>query len=221
MVLAAVRLILQRLKDRLPRVMAALVEAEEGILAHISFPAEHWRELSSTNPLERLNKETNRRTRVVGIYLCEKSLIRLVAALLPEQNDERAVSRRYMGQHSPARLHQSEHPEIQLIFLSWSSASVEQRVDCQEKGGALKRQQLSRLMRCRGRYSLPSGLGREDHHLSLQRLPPENGRGCPGRRPCFGCHRTMGEDPVRRVPPQLVGNRYGPRGDATFSSRLR
>jgi transposase-like protein len=78
-----------------------------------SFPAEHWRQLSSTNPLERLNKEINRRTQVVGIFPCEKSLIRLVGALLSEQNDEWAVSRRYMGQHSLGRLYQSEHSEIQ------------------------------------------------------------------------------------------------------------
>jgi putative transposase len=129
MVLAAVRLIFQqpdkvraqeelraladRLRDRLPRVSALLLEAEEEILAHMEFPTEHWRQISSTNPLERLNKEINRRTRVVGIFPCEKSLIRLIGAVLAEQNDEWAVSRKYMSRHSLARIYQSSTPEIE------------------------------------------------------------------------------------------------------------
>lgn len=129
MVLAAVRLIFQqpdkarareelraladRLSGRLPRVTAALLEAEEEILAHMEFPAEHWRQISSTNPLERLNKEINRRTRVVGIFPDEKSLIRLIGAVLAEQNDEWAVSRRYMSRHSLARIYQHVTPEVE------------------------------------------------------------------------------------------------------------
>ncbi|OFV81277.1 MAG: transposase [Acidobacteria bacterium RBG_16_64_8] len=129
MVLAAVRLIFQqpdkeratkelralcdRLKDRLPRVSAALLEAEEEILAHMDFPAEHWKQISSTNPLERLNKEINRRTRVVGIFPDDKSLIRLIGAVLAEQNDEWAVCRKYMSRHSLARIYQQATPEIE------------------------------------------------------------------------------------------------------------
>ena len=129
MVLAAVRLIFQqpdkarakeelraladRLGDRLPRVSALLLEAEEEILAHMEFPAEHWKQISSTNPLERLNKEINRRTRVVGIFPCEHSLIRLIGAVLAEQNDEWAVSRAYMSRHSLARIYQQATPEIE------------------------------------------------------------------------------------------------------------
>lgn len=129
MVLAAVRLIFQqpdkaraqeelraladRLRDRLPRVSALLLEAEEEILAHMEFPTEHWKQISSTNPLERLNKEINRRTRVVGIFPDEKSLIRLIGAVLAEQNDEWAVSRKYMSRHSLARIYQSSAPEIE------------------------------------------------------------------------------------------------------------
>ena len=129
MVLAAVRLIFQqpdkaraqeelraladRLRDRLPRVSTLLLEAEEEILAHMEFPSEHWKQISSTNPLERLNKEINRRTRVVGIFPDEKSLIRLIGAVLAEQNDEWAVSRKYMSRHSLARIYQSSTPEIE------------------------------------------------------------------------------------------------------------
>ena len=129
MVLAAVRLVFQqpdkarateelraladRLADRLPRVSAALLEAEEEILAHMEFPPEHWRQISSTNPLERLNKEINRRTRVVGIFPTEKSLIRLIGAVLCEQNDEWMVARKYMSRHSLARIYQQATPEIE------------------------------------------------------------------------------------------------------------
>jgi transposase-like protein len=129
MVLAAVRLIFgqtdkarareelralaDRLQERLPRVSALLLEAEEEILAHMDFPAEHWKQISSTNPLERLNKEINRRTRVVGIFPDEKSLVRLIGAVLSEQNDEWAVSRKYMSRHSLTRIYQQDAAEIE------------------------------------------------------------------------------------------------------------
>jgi hypothetical protein len=61
----------------------------------------------------RTNKEINRRTRVVGIFPDEKSLIRLIGAELAEQNDEWAVSRKYMSRHSLARIYQSSTPEIE------------------------------------------------------------------------------------------------------------
>ena len=61
-----------------------------------TFPQAHWRQIHSTNPLERLNKEIKRRTNVVGIFPDEAAIRRLVGALMLEQNDEWAVTRRYM-----------------------------------------------------------------------------------------------------------------------------
>ena len=68
-------------------------EAEPDVLAYMSFPREHRTKLHSTNPIERLNGEIKRRTDVVGIFPNDKSIVRLVGALLLEQNDEWAVQR--------------------------------------------------------------------------------------------------------------------------------
>ena len=70
--------------------------AEHDVLAYKRFPAERHRQLHSTNPLERLNKEIKRRTRVVGIFPNDASIERLVGAMMMEQNDEWAIARRYM-----------------------------------------------------------------------------------------------------------------------------
>jgi transposase-like protein len=75
-----------------------LENAAEDVLAHLHFPREHRRRLHSTNPLERLHKEVKRRTNVVGILPNRASLVRIVATLLQEQDDEWQVAdRRYFS----------------------------------------------------------------------------------------------------------------------------
>jgi len=91
---------LERLHKPLPRVAALLEEAEEDLLAFYSFPSDHWPKLRSTNPLERVNREIGRRTDVVGIFPNDRSLIRLAASVVIEQNDEWLVGRRYLSNHS-------------------------------------------------------------------------------------------------------------------------
>src|SRR6266508_2398632 len=91
---------LARLQKPLPKVAALLEEAEEDLLAFYSFPADHWPKLRSTNPLERVNREIGRRTDVVGIFPNDRSLIRLAASVVIEQNDEWLVGRRYLSHHS-------------------------------------------------------------------------------------------------------------------------
>ncbi len=72
-------------------------EAEEGVLAYMTFPKEHRAKIHSTNPIERLNGEIKRRTEVVGIFPNEEAITRLIGAILLERNDEWAVQRaRYM-----------------------------------------------------------------------------------------------------------------------------
>jgi putative transposase len=91
---------LDRLRKPLPKVAALLEEAEEDLLAFYGFPADHWPKLRSTNPLERVNREISRRTDVVGIFPNDRSLIRLAASVVIEQNDEWLVGRRYLSAHS-------------------------------------------------------------------------------------------------------------------------
>src|SRR5918996_1242641 len=82
-----------------------LEDAAEDVLAFMHFPREHWRQLHSTNTLERINKELKRRTRVVGIFPNRDSLVRMVATLLQEQDDEWQVAdRRYFSIESMRRI---------------------------------------------------------------------------------------------------------------------
>ncbi len=79
-------------------------EAAYDMLAYMTFLKSHWSQIRSTNPIERLNRMVKRRTKVVQIFPNEDALIRLVGALLHEQNDEWAVTRRYMSLETMAGL---------------------------------------------------------------------------------------------------------------------
>ena len=110
-----------KLRDRFPRLAALMDEAEADVLAFMAFPKEHWPQLASTNPLERLNKEIKRRSRVIGIFPNDAAIIRLVGALLEEQTDEWQVTRRYMSQETLARVIKPE-PEAQALLETTQAA---------------------------------------------------------------------------------------------------
>ena len=84
-----------------PKVAGMLEDAREDLLAFTGFPPAHWRQVWSTNPLERVNKEIKRRTDVVGTFPNPAALLRLAGHVLIEQHDEwDGADRRYFSEHS-------------------------------------------------------------------------------------------------------------------------
>ena len=110
------RQVADQLRPKVPRLAALMDEAEEDVLAHMTFPKEHRAKIHSTNPIERLNGEIKRRTEVVGIFPGETSITRLIGAILLEQNDEWAVQRaRYMTLEAISAVSDTGHVRLSAV----------------------------------------------------------------------------------------------------------
>jgi putative transposase len=67
-----------------------------GLMSYTAFPKQHWKRIRTTNMMERVNKETERETKVVGMFLNEESLLWLVGSILMDINEEWITGRRYL-----------------------------------------------------------------------------------------------------------------------------
>ncbi len=103
---------LELLQPRYPKVAKLLRDAEADILSYLAFPSERWRSIRSTNALERVNAEIDRRAKVVGIFPNSASLLRLSTAVLQDQHDEWQDGRCHFSQQSMARLDPSADPRL-------------------------------------------------------------------------------------------------------------
>ena len=104
------------LAERFPKAAALMHEAREDVLAFRHFPQPHWRKIWSTNLLERVNEEIKRRTRVVGIFPNDNAIIRLVGAVLVEQDEHwQLEGRRMFSAESMASIAELEDPTVPAL----------------------------------------------------------------------------------------------------------
>ncbi|RMF42045.1 MAG: IS256 family transposase, partial [Deltaproteobacteria bacterium] len=114
------RRVADQLRSRWPKLAELMDESEHDVLAYMAFPRQHRTKLHSTNPIERLNKEVKRRADVVGIFPNEPSIMRLIGAVLFEQNDEWQTASRYMMVEAFAQI---DHEEIDPILSITTKAA--------------------------------------------------------------------------------------------------
>lgn len=110
------RLVTDQLREKFPKLAAMMDAAEHDVLAFMGFPRAHRLQIHSTNPLERLNAEVKRRTNIVGIFPNEGAIIRLVGAMMMEQNDEWSLQRRYMQLEGLQSLSENQSARLSAVI---------------------------------------------------------------------------------------------------------
>ena len=81
--------------DRAPKAIVVLELGFDDIMAVMSLPVKYRKRLRTTNSIERLNEEIRRRERVIRIFPNVESVIRLIGALLIEQDEKWSTGRKY------------------------------------------------------------------------------------------------------------------------------
>jgi len=102
----------EKWKSRAPKLADWMEENIPEGLEVFSLPPSHRRRMRTTNGLERLNQEIRRRTRVARIFPNEKSLIRLVGAILIEKSEEWETGRTYIDMSKANELNDSNSNQI-------------------------------------------------------------------------------------------------------------
>ena len=105
----------ETLRRRFHKLAELMDEAEEDVLAFMAYPRDHWPQLASTNPLERLMKEIKRRSNVVGIFPNEAAIKRLVGAILLEHSEEWMLNRRYLQLEALQSLSDTATPRLSAV----------------------------------------------------------------------------------------------------------
>jgi putative transposase len=110
------RTVADQLRTKFPKLADMMDGAEHDVLAFMGFPRAHRTQIHSTNPLERLNAEVKRRTNVVGIFPNDRAIIRLVGAMMLEQNDEWSLQRRYMQLEGLQLLSENQSARLSAVI---------------------------------------------------------------------------------------------------------
>lgn len=106
--LAAYELVREQFGATCAKALQILENGLTDALAFMAFPREHWSRISSTNPIERINKEIRRRTRAIGIFPNVPSALRLISMILLEQTEDWHTEKRYMSEESITQLYMND-----------------------------------------------------------------------------------------------------------------
>jgi len=96
--LQAAQMLIDEYGNRFPRAIATLEEGLEDALQYLAYSSFDHRKISSTNILERLNREIRRRSRVVGIFPSTDSYLRLITSYLVEYGEDWSTGKSYIKQ---------------------------------------------------------------------------------------------------------------------------
>ena len=141
------------LRARHPKLEKMMDASREDALACMDFPREHWPQMASINSFERLNREIERRSDVVGIFPNDVAAIRLTGALMLEASDEGTVTRRTMSLEAPARVVRDDPASLPTTAARPARASPKAGAPT-PPGGALPGVRL-RWVRRRGGCAAP------------------------------------------------------------------